>query len=131
MDLQELYLTDELLDGSKVANLVLQLPRVTGVVIMLSEGRALGGALSGGINETLFSLAPDFVKHLSGFTQSTEGGPTKFFTFSVQTGQISLSIWGDVFILAEHRGKSLPPGVRERLVATAQALDKIYGSRWR
>ena len=31
--LQELYLTDELLDGSKVADLILQLPRVVSVVI--------------------------------------------------------------------------------------------------
>jgi hypothetical protein len=127
--LQELYLTDEPLDGSRVADLVLQLPRVTGVFIMLSHGAALGGGLSGGISETLLSLTPDFVRHLLAFTQSIQGGPMKFVTFSVQAGQISLSIGGNVLILAEHEGKSLPPGLRERLVATAQALDKIYSSQ--
>jgi hypothetical protein len=129
VNLQELYLTDEPLDASKVADLVLQLPRVTGVAIMLSYGSLLGGGLSGGISETLLSLTPDFVKHLLGFTQSIQGGPTKFATIPVQARQISLSIGGDVFILAEHEGKNLPPGVRERLVATAQALDKIYSSQ--
>jgi hypothetical protein len=96
---------------------------------MLSHGAALGGGLSGGISETLLSLTPDFVRHLLAFTQSIQGGPMKFVTFSVQAGQISLSIGGNVLILAEHEGKSLPPGLRERLVATAQALDKIYSSQ--
>lgn len=126
--LQELYLTDEPLDGSKVADLVLQLPRVTSVVIMLSDGAALGGGLRGGLSETLLDLTPDFVKHLLGFTRSIQGGPTKFVTFSGHPCQLSLTIGGDVFILAEHEGKNLPPGLRERLVATAQALNKIYSS---
>jgi hypothetical protein len=96
---------------------------------MLSDGGALGGRLSGAISKTLLSLTPDFVKHLLTFTQNIEGGPSKFATFSVQARQISLSIVGNVFILAEHEGKNLPPGLRERLVATAQALDKIYSSQ--
>ena len=62
--LQELYLTDDSLDGSKVADLILRLPRVAGVVIMLSDGAALGGGLGGGISEALLSLAPEFVQHL-------------------------------------------------------------------
>jgi hypothetical protein len=127
--LQELYLTDEPLDGSKVADLILQLPRVAGVVIMLSDGAALGGGLSGGLNEALLSLTPDFVKHLLGFTKCIQGGPAKFVAFSGNTCQISLTIGGDVLILAGHEGKNLPPGLRERLVATAQALSMIYGSR--
>ena len=126
--LQELYLTDELLDGSKVADLILQLPRVTGVVIMLSDGAALGGGLSGGLNEALLSVTPDFVKHLSIFTKSMEEGPANFVTFSDHACRISLTIGGDVLILAGHRGKNLPPGLRERLVATAQALNMIYSS---
>ncbi len=126
--LQELYLTDELLDGSKVADLILQLPRVTGVVIMLSDGAALGGSLSGGLNEALLSVTPDFVKHLSIFTKSMEEGPANFVTFSDHACRISLTIGGDVLILAGHRGKNLPPGLRERLVATAQALNMIYSS---
>jgi hypothetical protein len=126
--LQELYLTDEPLDGSKVADLILQLPRVTGVVIMLSDGAALGGGLSGGLNEALLSMTPDFVKHLLSFTKSMEGGSAQFVTFSDHACRISLTIGGDVLILAGHEGKNLPPGLRERLVATAQALNMIYSS---
>src|ERR1700730_7326924 len=51
--LQELYLTDAALDGSKVAELILKLPRIAGVVIMLSDGAALGGGLSGALSEAL------------------------------------------------------------------------------
>ncbi|MBV9107672.1 MAG: hypothetical protein JO313_16780 [Verrucomicrobia bacterium] len=127
--LQELYLTDEPLDASRVADLILQLPRVTGVFIMLSDGGALGGRLNGAISETLLSLTPEFVKHLLTFTQNIEGGPSKFATFWVHARQISLSMVGNVFIVAEHEGKNLPPGLRERLVATAQALDNIYSSQ--
>ena len=125
-NLQELYLTDEHLDGSKAAELILNLPRVAGVVIMLLDGAALGGGLSGGLSEALLSQAPDFVKHLLHFTRGIEGGPLKFVTLSGDACQISLAISGDVLILTGHEGKSLPPGLRERLVATAQALNMIY-----
>jgi hypothetical protein len=127
--LQELYLTDEPLDGSTVANLILGLPRVAGVVIMLSNGAMLGGDLSGGFGEALTSLVPDFVNNLLAFTKSAQGGPAKFVTLSGYAFLISLTIGGDVLILARHEGKNLPPGLRERLVATAQALNIIYGSR--
>jgi hypothetical protein len=128
-ELQELYLTEESLDGYKVADLILQLPRVEGVVVMLSDGAALGGALSGGLSEILLGHTPEFVKHLLCFTKNMQGGPAKFVTFSGHTGLISLTIGGDVLILAGHAGKNLPPGLRERLVATAQALNMIYGSQ--
>ena len=50
---KKLYLTDELLDGSKVAELILQLPRVVRVVILLSDGAALGGSLGGGLKQSI------------------------------------------------------------------------------
>jgi hypothetical protein len=127
--LQELYLTDESLDGPNVADLILRLPRVAGVVILLSDGAVLGGALSGGLSEALLGVAPDFVKHLLGFTTNMQGGPAKFATFSGDQGHLSLTIGGDVLILVGHERKNLPPGLRERLVATAQALNMIYGSQ--
>jgi hypothetical protein len=124
--LQELYLTDEPLDASKVAQLVLLLPRVTGVVIMLSDGAALGGGICGGISEALLSLAPAFVKHLMDFSENVQGGSVKFVTFFGHACQLSLTLSGDILILAWHEGKNLPPGLRERLVATADALNRIY-----
>ena len=127
--LQELFLTDEQLDGSKVADLVLQLPRVAGVVIMLADGAVLGGVLSGGLNESLLSLAPGFVQDLVRFTESMRGGPTRFVTLAGNAHLISLTIGGQVLILVAHDGKNLPPGLRERLVATAHALNMIYGPR--
>lgn len=124
--LQELYLTDESLDGSRVAQLILLLPRVTGVVIMLSDGAALGGGICGEISEALLSLTPAFVKHLMDFSKCIPGGSVKFVTFSGYASQLSLTMGGDVMILAGHQGKNLPPGLRERLVATAEALKMIY-----
>jgi hypothetical protein len=125
--LQELYLTDEPLDGAKIADLVLQLPRVTGVVIMLSDGTVLGAELGGGVSEKLLSLAPDFMKHVSSFTEIIPGGPTRFITLFGHALQISLVIVGDVLMLIGHEGKNLPPGLRERLIATTQALNIFYG----
>jgi hypothetical protein len=125
--LRELFLTDEQLDGSKVASLVLQLPRVTGVVIMLADGAVLGGGLSGGISESLLSLTPGFVHDLARFTESMRGGPARFVTLAGNACLISLTIGGQVLMLVGHEGKNLPPGLRERLVATAHALNMIYG----
>ena len=125
--LQELYLTDEPLDGAKIADLVFQLPRVTGVAIMLSDGAVLGAELGGGISEKLLGLAPDFLKHLSGLTEMIPGGPTRFITFFGYALQISLVIGGDVLMLIGHEGQNLPPGLRERLIATTQALNDFYG----
>jgi hypothetical protein len=50
----------------------------------------------------------------------------KFVTFSGYAYHLSLTMAGDVVILAGHQGKNLPPGLRERLVATADALSMIY-----
>ena len=125
--LQELYLTDEPLDGAKIADLVFQLPRVTGVAIMLSDGAILGAELGGGLSEKLLGLAPDFLKHVSGLTEMIPGGPTRFITFFGYALQISLVIGGDVLMLIGHEGKNLPPGLRERLIATTQALNDFYG----
>jgi hypothetical protein len=124
--LQELFLTDDQLDASKVASLILQLPRVTGVVVMFSDGALLGGGLSGGLTQALLNLAPGFVVDLARFTETMHGGPTKFVTFAGDACLISLTIGGDILILASHARKNLPPGLRERLVATADALNKTY-----
>ena len=124
--LQELYLTDEPLDGAKIADLVFQLPRVTGVAIMLSDGAVLGAELGGGISEKLLGLAPDFLKHVSGLTEMIPGGPTRFITFFGYALQISLVIRGCPTPIG-HEGKNLPPGLRERLIATTQALNDFYG----
>jgi hypothetical protein len=124
--LQELYLTDEPLDAAKAAQLILLLPRVTGVVIMLSDGAALGGGICGGITEALLSVTPAFVKHLMDFSENVQGGSVKFVAFSGHACQLSLTLSGDISILARHEGKNLPPGLRERLVATADALNMIY-----
>src|ERR1700730_13200412 len=125
--LQELYLTDETLAAAKSADLVFQLPRVTGVAIMLSDGAVLGAELGGGLNEKLLGLAPDFLKHVSGLTEMIPGGPTRFITFFGYALQVSLVIGGDVLMLIGHEGKNLPPGLRERLIATTQALNDFYG----
>jgi hypothetical protein len=124
--LQELYLTDEPLDASKVAQLILLLPRVASVVIMLSDGAALGGGICGEISEALLSLTPAFVQHLMDFSKSIQVGSVKFVAFSGHACQLSLTMSGDIVILAGHEGKNLPPGLRERLVATADALNLIY-----
>jgi hypothetical protein len=127
--LQELYLTDELLDGSKVADLILQLPRVVSVVILLSDGAALGGNLDGGLNEALLNEALALVQHLLRFTKNMEGGPAKFVILSNEECRLSLTFERDILILVGHAGKNIPPGLRERLVATAHALNMIYGTQ--
>jgi hypothetical protein len=126
--LQELYLTDEPLDGTRISELILQLPRVTGALIVLSDGSVLGGKLGGEISDQLLNSARDFATQVSRFTEILPEGPTRFITFFAHALQMSLVIGGDVLMLIGHEGKNLPPGLRERLVATAEALNTMYGS---
>jgi hypothetical protein len=84
--------------------------------------------LGGGINEELLSLAPEFIQQLRLFSKSMPEGPAKFSTFWGHDRPISLAMDGNVLILIGHQGKNLPPGLRERLVATAQGLSMVYDS---
>ena len=97
------------------------------MLIVLSDGSVLGGVSSGG-SDKLIRLAGDFVTHVSRFAEILPEGPTKFITFFAHALQMSLVIGGDVQMLIGHEGKNLPPGLRERLVATADALNTMYGS---
>src|SRR5271166_6383822 len=94
---------------------------------LCSQTAVLGAELGGGIGEKLLSLAPVFLRHVSDFTEMIAGGPTRFVTFFGYALQISLVIGGDVLMLIGHEGKNLPPGLRERLIATTQALNDVYG----
>ena len=94
---------------------------------MRSDGAVLAAELGEGITEQLLSLVPDFVKRVSVFTEIIPGGPTRFITFFGHALQISLVRGEDVLMLVGHEGKNLPPGLRERLIATTQALNNFYG----
>ena len=58
-----------------------------------------------------------------------EGGPAKFVILSNEACRLSLTFERDILILVGHAGKNIPPGLRERLVATAHALNMIYGTQ--
>ena len=126
--LQEIFMTNEPLDGRRVASLVRQFPGVTGALILLQGGAVLGGRLQESLNMDAALQAPEVLAKFLRFILELEGasGAPKFVTVT-STNTTSLVSCGQVVLLVSHQGRKLPPGLAQRLTETAQALDLVYG----
>lgn len=126
--LQEIFLTDDLLDASEVAKLLGRLPKVKGALIMLTDGNLLGGELPGGYNVQEALGAPALLRatqELNHRIRATDASAITIFA------EQPLSIFGEgnVCIVLAHEGRGLLPGMRERVSEIASALSTLYGDQ--
>ena len=123
--LQELFMTEDLLDGCQVANLLAALPKVKGALIMLGDGTFVGGGLPEGYHLESALLAPVIIRTVQEFSRGLKSTQSSAFTI-FGDAPVSVFAEGNICILIVHEGRRLLPGMLERVGETAKALDALY-----
>jgi hypothetical protein len=123
--LQQIFMTEDLLDAPQVARLIAALPRVTGALIMLADGTLLGGELPAGYHSESALLAPVVLRTVQRFSRQLKSCESSAFTI-FSDSLVSVFAEGNFCILVTHEGRGLLPGMRELLGETAEALDALY-----
>jgi hypothetical protein len=125
--LQEIFLTEDLLDAREVAKLLARFPKVTGVLIMLNDGSLEAGELPSDYNGREALAAPALLLAAKEFNDRVRGANTSAITIFADQ---PLSIFGEgnVCIVIAHEGRGLLPGMRERISEVASALNALYAN---
>jgi hypothetical protein len=123
--LQEIFMTEDLLDARQVAALIARFPRVRGALILLSDGTLMGGELPKEFQADAAVLAPAVMRTILEFGRQLKSqDPSAVTVFLDQP--VSLFAARDVHVLIAHEGRGLLPGMRERICEIAKALDVLY-----
>jgi hypothetical protein len=119
--LQEIFMTDDLLDIAQVLRLVSQFPRVTLAFAVARDGIVYGEAPALG---GYAGLAGGLVDAARRFAQLATGTECQGITI---LSERPLSIIGteNLSLVLLHEGRALPPGMKERVGAIAQALSEL------
>jgi hypothetical protein len=125
--LQEIFMTEDLLDASLVAKLVAALPKVKSALIMLGDGTLMGGELSEGYHLNSALLAPGIMRTVQEFSRRLRLSESSAFTIFGDP-PVSIFAEGNVCILIAHEGRGLLPGMIERIGEIARALDSLYAA---
>ena len=123
--LQEIFMTEDLLDAREVAALIARFPKVTGTLILLGDGTLMGGDLPKEFRCDAALLAPKVLKTVQEFGRRLKSRDASAVTIFLDQ-PISLCCAGNVYILIAHEGRGLLPGMRERICEVAKALDVLY-----
>jgi hypothetical protein len=123
--LQEIFMTEDLLDANQVAKLIGALPKVKGALIMLADGTFMGGELPEGCHLDSALSAPIIMRTVQEFSRRLKSSESSAFTIF---GDQSVSVFteGSVCILIAHERRGLLPGMIERISDTAKALGALY-----
>jgi hypothetical protein len=126
--LQEIFLTDDLLDAIEVAKLLGRFPKVKGALIMSNDGKLLGGELPGGYNAQEALGAPALLRATQELNHRVRASDASAITIFAEQ---PLSIFGDgnVCVVLAHEGRGLLPGMRERVSEIASALSALYSDQ--
>jgi len=123
--LQELFITEDLLDACQVAKLLAALPKVKGALIMLGDGTLVGGDLPEGYHLDSALMAPVIMRTVQEFSRRLKSSESSAFTIFGDP-PVSVFAEGNVCILIAHERRGLLPGMLERIGETARALDALY-----
>lgn len=119
--LQEIFMTDDLLDIAQVLRLVSLFPRVTAAFAVAQGGTVYGEAPALG---GYAGLAGGIVDAARQFAHLATGTECQGITI---LSEKPLSIIGteNLSLILLHEGRALPPGMKERVSAIVQALSEL------
>jgi hypothetical protein len=123
--LQELFLSEEDLDGPRVTEEILKLPKILGALVLRDQA-VLACLLPEGFDAKAAMALNPLIKQLTQFSADLGAGRFSSLTMSAKE-QITLVSQGAILVLVVHQGR-LVPGVREKLVESAEALDALYSA---
>jgi hypothetical protein len=123
--LQEIFMSEDLLDAREVAALIARFPKVSGTLILLGDGTFMGGNLPNEFRSEAVVLAPKLLKTVQDFGNRLKSRDPSAITIFLDQ-PVSLCSAGNVCILVAHEGRGLLPGMRERICEVAKALDVLY-----
>ena len=98
---------------------------MAGALIMLGDGRLLGGELPAGYQAESALLAPAVMRTVQRLSRQLRLRESSAFTI-FSDPLVSVFAEGNFCILVTHEGRALLPGMRELLGETAKALDALY-----
>jgi len=128
--LQALFMTDEVLDLSKTMQKVNDLPGLRACMLTTAEGIKLWGGPVGPIGEpTLSSAFPRLFQQVTSTLGKTRllHGMTLYF----DPDPLSIILFNELCLVVMHDSRSFRPGVREKILAVMQELDKIRHTKQR
>ena len=126
--LREIFMTEDYLDTSQVAQLLAAFPKVNSAMVMLGDGTVLGGDVPDGYHlETALRDTPVIMRSVQEFNRGLRCHQTSAVTL-LGDPPVTLFAEGKVYILISHQGRGLVPGVRERIGEVARALDAVVSS---
>ena len=123
--LQEIFLLEEELDGPRVTEEILKLPKILGALVMRDQA-VLGCLLPEGFDPKPAMALNRLIEQLTQF--SADFGAERLSSLTISAKEhITLVSQGAILVLVVHHGR-LVPGVREKLVESAEALDALYNA---
>lgn len=124
--LQEIFMTEDQLDATQVANLLAAFPKVRSALVMLGDGTVLGGNLPEGYCPETAVLTPVIMQSVREFSRRLRSEEISACTLLGER-PVSLFAERNICILVSHEGRGLLPGMRERIGEVARALDALCG----
>jgi hypothetical protein len=122
--LREIFMTEDQLDASQVANLLAAFPKVKSALVMLGNGTVLGGNLPEGYRLETALQAPVIMQSVREFSRRLKADEVSAFTLLGER-PVSLFAERNIYILISHEGRGLLPGMRERISEVAKSLDAL------
>jgi hypothetical protein len=124
--LREIFMTEDQVDARQVANLLAAFPKVNSAMVMLGDGTVLGGTLPDGYDLETTLRAPAVMRSVREFRPRQQSNDTLAFSL-LGDRLVTLFAEGNIYILVSHEGRGLLPGMRQRIVEVARALDALCG----
>jgi hypothetical protein len=124
--LQALFMTEEMLDLPGTLQRVSELPGLRACLLTTTHGTKLAGKLLDARNEGAVALAlPRLIRQVASTLAEMQFHAPEGMTVYCDQDPLSIFSINDLLLTVQHDNRAFRPGVREKIVAVMQELEKI------